>query len=136
MRAEAQVVAVIGCGGAFGTLARYGLEDAFPAGLNEFPWVTLCVNLVGCLLIGVMLHIVTERPHPGRLLRPFLAVGVLGGFTTFSTLAVEVVQRVADHPRTAGLYVVASLVLGPLAVLAGMAAVRRVHLALKPRSNW
>jgi CrcB protein len=121
------VLAAVAAGGALGTAARYGFETAFPTDLARFPWITLWINLAGCLLLGVVLYIVFERRPPSPLLRPFLAIGVLGGFTTFSTFAVEVAQRAPDHARTAAIYLAASLVGGPLAVLAGSAAVRRIY---------
>lgn len=126
-RRHRDVLAAVAAGGAVGTVARYGLEVAFPTNLAHFPWTTLWVNLVGCVLLGVVLYIVFERRPPSPLLRPLLAIGVLGGFTTFSTFVVEVVQRASDHPRTAALYLAASVVGGPLAVLAGSAAVRRIY---------
>lgn len=126
-RRHGDVLAAVAAGGAVGTLARYGLETAFPTDLANFPWTTLWINLAGCLLLGVVLYIVFERRPPSRLLRPFLAIGVLGGFTTFSTFAVEVAQRAPDHVRIAAAYLAVSLVGGPLAVLAGSAAVRRIY---------
>lgn len=126
-RRHGDVLAAVATGGALGTVTRYGLETAFPTDLRHFPWTTLWINLAGCLLLGVVLYIVFERRPPSRLLRPFLAIGVLGGFTTFSTFAVEVAQRAPDHARIAAAYLAVSLVGGPLAVLAGSAAVRRIY---------
>lgn len=126
-RRHRYVLASVAAGGALGTAARYGLETAFPTDLAHFPWTTLWINLAGCLLLGVVLYIVFERRLPSPRLRPFLAIGVLGGFTTFSTFAVEVAQRAPDHARIAVAYLAVSLVGGPLAVLAGSAAVRRIY---------
>jgi CrcB protein len=70
-----------------GSLARYGLAEAFPHQPDGFPWATFATNVLGCFAIGVLLARITPRSHP--LLRPFLGTGILGGFTTFSTFAVE-----------------------------------------------
>lgn len=78
MRTERGVVlAVIALGGGLGGLARYGVGLVVPG-----VWGTLLVNVVGGALIGVLMVLVVDA-HP--LVRPFLGVGVLGGFTTFST---------------------------------------------------
>lgn len=131
-RRHADVVGVVGVGGSIGALSRYGLDRAFPVGDGHFPWTTLGINLGGCLALGVVLYILFERRPPSRLLRPFLAIGVLGGFTTFSTFAVEVVQRVNKHPSIAAVYLVASVIGGPVAVLTGSASIRRLYA--KPRT--
>src|SRR5690606_31662397 len=76
---------------------------------SAWPWVTLVVNASGCLLIGVLMAVVRELRAPHRLLRPFLGVGVLGGYTTFSTFAVDVHQMVLDERYVpALLYLVAT----------------------------
>jgi CrcB protein len=81
-----QVVAVIAAGGGLGALVRYGLAQAVPTPPGQFPWATFVTNVAGCLLIGVLMVFV---PRAHRLVRPFVGVGILGGFTTFSTYAVE-----------------------------------------------
>lgn len=70
-----------------GSLARYGLAEAIPHGPASFPWATFVTNVLGCLAIGILFARLTPRSHP--LLRPFLGTGILGGFTTFSTFAVD-----------------------------------------------
>jgi len=82
-----RILAVVALGGIAGSLARYGLAAAIPHGANGFPWATFVTNVVGCLAIGILFARLTPRSHP--LLRPFLGTGVLGGFTTFSTYAVD-----------------------------------------------
>jgi CrcB protein len=89
------VLGVISAGGAIGALARYGIGYAFPAAPTGFPWATFVVNVSGCLLIGVLMVLVTEVWTGRPLVRPFLGVGVLGGFTTFSTYAVDI-QRLVN----------------------------------------
>ena len=83
------VLAAIALGGGLGALARYGLSRVLPTSSGGFPWATFGVNVLGCLLIGVLMILVTERWNAPRLVRPFFGVGLLGGFTTFSTYALE-----------------------------------------------
>lgn len=134
-RRHGDVVAAVGVGGSIGALSRYGLDTAFPVGADRFPWTTLGINLGGCAALGIVLYIVFERRLPSRLLRPFLAIGVLGGFTTFSTFAVEVVQRAPDHTAIAVTYLAASVIGGPLAVLIGSAAMRRLYAGSTDRQR-
>jgi CrcB protein len=113
-------------GGALGALARWGVAEALPRDDGGWPWATLLVNLTGCLLIGVLTGVLAGRTPEPAWARPFLAVGVLGGFTTYSAFAVEAVL-LADAGRVvlATSYVLASVLGGVLAVAAGIRAVRR-----------
>ncbi|HJQ44784.1 MAG TPA: fluoride efflux transporter CrcB [Amycolatopsis sp.] len=88
-RSHAPVAAVIAIGGGLGALARYGLALELPTRPGQFPWGTFITNIAGCFLIGVLMVLVTAVWSAHRLVRPFLGVGFLGGFTTFSTYAVE-----------------------------------------------
>lgn len=86
------VLAAVAAGGALGATARHGLTLAWPTPPGGFPWAVLVVNAVGCALIGVVMVLVSEHGrvrHP--LARPFLGVGVLGGFTTYSAHALDAV---------------------------------------------
>jgi CrcB protein len=116
------VVAVISAGGVVGALARYGLSSAWPHPAGGFPWATWVTNVSGCLLIGVLMVIVTEVVTGRRLLRPFLGVGVLGGYTTFSTYVVDVQRAATAGAPAVGLAYLAGTLLGALlAVWAGVA---------------
>ncbi|MGW1062452.1 FluC/FEX family fluoride channel [Micromonospora rubida] len=121
----AAVLGVIAAGGVIGALARAGLQTAFPHRPTGFPWATFAVNVTGCLLIGALMAVVAAgRARP--LTRPFLGVGVLGGFTTFSTYAVDVRLAVAAGAAgTAQAYLVATLVGALVAVWLGDAAAGR-----------
>ena len=88
-RAPWAVLGAIAAGGALGALGRYGLAVAWPHRPGRFPWATFVTNVSGCLLIGVLMVLVVEVWSAHRLLRPFLGVGVLGGYTTFSTFALD-----------------------------------------------
>ncbi|HEX3731557.1 MAG TPA: CrcB family protein [Mycobacteriales bacterium] len=89
------VLAAISIGGGLGALTRWGLTLAMPHGPDQMPWPTLLTNLGGCAAIGVLMVIVHETIPRHPLLRPFVGVGILGGFTTFSTYVVDAGQLVA-----------------------------------------
>ncbi|KDN21109.1 fluoride efflux transporter FluC [Amycolatopsis rifamycinica] len=122
------VLAVIGAGGALGSLARYGLSVALPHARGEFAVATLVTNVLGCLLIGVLMAILTTAAQPHHLLRPFLGVGILGGFTTFSTFVTDTLDAATTGRLGESVaYVAASLALCLTAVAAGLAATRAVR---------
>ncbi len=135
-RAERQgpVLAAIAAGGALGASARYGLALLWPGGPGAFPWATFWTNAAGCALIGVLMVLIGEggRTSPHPLLRPFVGVGVLGGFTTFSTYAVDF-ARLLDEGEAglalayAGLTVAAALGAVWAAASATRLAVRAVE---------
>ena len=121
------VLGAVAAGGVLGALARYGLTVALPPRPGHFPWATFVTNVSGCLLIGVLMVLITEVRTAHPLVRPLLGVGVLGGFTTFSTYAVDVQRLVAARaPGTALLYLAGTLVAALLAAYAGIAGTRAV----------
>ncbi|RYV50110.1 fluoride efflux transporter FluC [Pengzhenrongella frigida] len=126
------VTLTIAAGGALGAMARYGVATAWPHAPGAFPWATFGVNVLGCLLIGALMVVLTEivgRPH--RLTRPFLGVGILGGFTTFSTYAVEVDRLVAGGQLELALaYLFGTVAAALLAVQVGIVATRLATRAL------
>ncbi|MFF4486557.1 fluoride efflux transporter CrcB [Streptomyces sp. NPDC001544] len=132
-RAQTPVVAVVALGGALGATARYALSLAWPTAPGGFPWATFWTNVSGCAVIGVFMVIITDVRAAHRLVRPFFGTGVLGGFTTFSTYAVDL-QRLLDggHPRTALGYLAATLLAALTAVWAAAAATRRVLKRRQP----
>jgi CrcB protein len=125
LRTHGAVLAAISVGGALGSLARYGLGVAFPSGRTGFPWATFGINVVGSLLIGVLMVLVVEVWEAHPLVRPFLGVGVLGGFTTFSTYVVDV-QRLVDAGAagTALAYLATTLAAALTAVYVGLTVTR------------
>ena len=90
--------AVVGSGGFIGALARYGLSGLVhrQIPLAVFPYGTLVVNLLGCLMIGVLAGLAESRQLFGPEFRTFALIGVLGGFTTFSTFGYETVAMMRD----------------------------------------
>jgi CrcB protein len=124
-RGHLDVLAVIALGGALGSAARYGVGQLWPTPHGQVPWSTFAVNAVGCFCLGLLMVWVVDVWPPRRYVRPFLGVGVLGGFTTFSTYALDTRQLLAlEHPLRAGLYVCATLVAGLAAVVLGALAGR------------
>lgn len=114
----ATILAAIAAGGVLGALARAGLQHAVAHPPTGFPWATFAINTSGCLLIGVLMAVLGHLDGGPPLARPFLGVGVLGGFTTFSTYAVDVQQAiVVGAPGTALAYLAAT-VLGALVAVA------------------
>jgi CrcB protein len=121
IRSHGSVLVVIALGGGLGSLARYGVGRLLPTRPGEFPWGTFAVNVLGCFLIGVLMVLIGEVWSAHRLVRPFLGVGVLGGFTTFSTYAND--ARALLAPGSAGTalaYLFGTLLCAMLAVLAGV----------------
>jgi CrcB protein len=114
-------------GGALGSLARWGLGRALPHSAGAWPTATLLVNLTGCLLLGLLAFALFTRHPRSPWLRPFLGTGVLGGWTTFSTFAVDAVQ-LADAGRGVAAvgYVLVSVVGGVLAAAVGVRLGRAV----------
>jgi CrcB protein len=114
-------------GAALGGLARYVVGTAVMQRFSgRFPLGTLVVNVTGCFLIGVLLPFLTERGEPRPNLRLFLVVGVLGGYTTFSSFAWETFQAIDEgSPWTGFANVTLSVILGYLAVWCGSLLVRR-----------
>jgi len=97
--------AMVGSGGFIGALARYGLSGLVhrQVPFAIFPYGTMAVNLVGCLAIGVVVGLVESRQLFGPELRTFALIGILGGFTTFSTFGYETfaMMRDAEYLRAA-----------------------------------
>ena len=121
------VLGAIAVGGVVGAEARYGLGVLLPHRADEWPWATLLTNVSGCLLIGVLMVVIVERVRPHPLVRPLLGVGVLGGYTTFSTYAVDTVAAVqSGRVVLAVLYAVATPLLALVAVAIGTTAIRRL----------
>jgi CrcB protein len=115
------VIVGVALGGALGASARYGVDRLIEARSSAiFPWSTFTINITGCFLIGVVSTALVDRHHLPAWLRIGLVVGVVGGYTTFSTFAQESLD-LADihHVAIAFTYVVASVAVGLAAVYAG-----------------
>jgi fluoride exporter len=124
---------LVGIGGALGSLGRYALQARIQrTWAYGFPWGTLAVNLIGSACIGALAAYLETLPGAGAQsrTRAFLAVGILGGFTTFSTFSADSLALLrAGEWKPALAYVLASNVLGILLAAGAFAAAR---LLLKP----
>src|SRR6185503_14775237 len=136
MRVPWAVLGVVALGGAAGAVGRYGLSVGMPHRPGTFPWATFVTNVTGCLLIGILMVLITEVWTAHRLLRPFLGVGVLGGFTTFSTYAVEVRGLLAsgNYPIAFG-YLFGTVIAALAAVLVGVWGARLVTGAVAEKGS-
>ncbi|MET9271527.1 CrcB family protein [Kribbella sp. NPDC003557] len=119
------ILGVIAVGGAIGATSRYLVGLGWPTPAGGFPVATLVINVVGCALIGILMVLVSDVFTRQRLLRPFLGTGVLGGFTTFSTYAVDIQRLVTGgHAGTALVYLAVTIAGALLAVRATVSATR------------
>ena len=118
-RGELQTSIAVAAGGALGASARWGVGEAVaPAGAGGFPWHTFGINVLGCLLIGLT----ATRIRRGTTAWAFVATGLLGGFTTMSSFAVELNDLAeADASSTLVVYLVATLGAGFVALAAAEA---------------
>jgi len=120
-----RLIALIGLGGAAGSMLRYWLGGIAQSrfGSAAFPAGTLAVNLIGCLGIGIVSYLTDSRGAGSPETRAILMVGLLGGFTTFSAFGNETLNLFRDGEHLfAGLNVAANVVLGLTAVWLGRLA--------------
>lgn len=119
---------VLVTGGGIGASVRYelGLHLAPPTPPN-FPWVTFAINVSGSFALGAVMTLLATVLLQTQYVKPFVATGILGGFTTWSHFIVETDQLAdADRVTLAGVYTVSSVVIGVLAAAAGAALVGRL----------
>ena len=116
---------LLAVGGALGAVLRYATAGLVHRFLGAgFPWGTLGVNLVGCLLIGFFWGM-TERSPVSPNVQAFVFVGLIGGFTTFSTFGLETLNLLRDGEVLLGIAnVAASTLLGLLLVFLGLVTAR------------
>jgi CrcB protein len=125
-RLAPNALALVFAGGCAGGLARYGLTTAWRSADDQLPCSVLAVNSVGAFALALLLPYAFAAPHH-RWLRPLLATGFLGAFTTFAAV-VTTADRLAGNgrPGVAAAYVGATLLAGLLAALLGHALGRRL----------
>jgi fluoride exporter len=113
--------------GAIGTVARYELDARHPIAPGHFPWVTLVINLSGSFAIGLLVPLTEYVTPRAPLARPVLIVGFLGGWTTYSTLAVEATLLAKDGAVADFVtYLVATVIGGLALVIVGTALGRKM----------
>jgi CrcB protein len=128
-RTRPSVLLAVALGATLGAPARYGMAQVIHVAPGTFPWATFVTNVSGSFALGLFMAFVLERFPPSRYLRPFVATGFLGAYTTYSTFAVESDLLVKDgHVAIGLLYAGASLVVGFLAVWAGIWMARTLPL--------
>lgn len=120
------IALVIAAGGAVGGGARYLLTSSWPHAAGGFPWATFVENVSGSLLLGALMVFLLEVWRPRRYTRPFLGVGVLGGYTTFSTYTADIdaLLRAGAVPIALA-YLFGTLAAGFLATWTGLTVARR-----------
>lgn len=129
------IALVIAAGGAIGGGARWTMNEVWRTSENGFPWSTFVVNVSGCLLLGIIMVFLLDVWAPHRYARPFLGIGVLGGFTTFSTYTVDTATLLrAGHAATAFAYLFGTVAVGLIATWTGIALARKAA-GISPRST-
>lgn len=120
---------VVAVGGAAGAGLRWLVTDL--AGHNAYPWATLVINIVGAFILGLLVRPAsTKRSETVRL---GIGVGFCGGLTTFSSFAVALAQQLSDgRISTASSYLVVSMSVGVIAIIAGALTRRRFDPLLRP----
>jgi CrcB protein len=115
------VYLAVAAGGALGALARYSLDRVIERrSFAVFPWSTFAINLSGCLAIGILVAALVDRHRTPLWLRTGLVLGLVGGYTTFSTFAQEALDLVEEgRPALSFAYAAGSVVLGLAAVALG-----------------
>lgn len=127
LRGRSDILTAIACGGALGSAARYGVAEAMPHQPGTIAWSTFTINVAGGFLLGLLMVFVIDVWPPTRYVRPFFGVGVLGGFTTFSTYMVDTHALLAAGEVVAALtYLLGTLVAGLAAVWLGVLGARWV----------
>lgn len=121
-----RTIAVIALGGSLGALARFGLAQWIAAYWSRsFPLATFAVNLIGCLIIGILYGLWLHRPEFSPLLRQGLFIGFLGAFTTFSTFSLDTLRLLENgEGLTALSYILLSVCICLIATWAGLSLTR------------
>lgn len=117
-----KIILVIALGGALGSVARYlvGKASVMIWG-PDFPWDTLIVNIIGCFIMGILAGVLAQYTDFSQEVKSFLLIGLLGGFTTFSAFALDVVTLYQRGSWvSAGLYLSASVIASIAALLGGL----------------
>jgi CrcB protein len=113
----------VAAGGAIGATLRFVFSTLVSSEAGQFPLATFAENVLGSAILGLLIGLIARSWNPGRYVQPFLCIGVLGSFTTFSNYSMEIVQLAdAGRMNLGFVYAVLSIVAGLLAALLGLAA--------------
>ncbi len=117
---------LVGIGGALGAMARYGAGATIPAPASGFPTATLLINVLGSLAMGALVGVLAKTtPQYHNEIRLFVAVGIFGGFTTFSSFSLDAITLIErGDVFLATLYIVGSVVLSLAGLWLGLLAMR------------
>jgi CrcB protein len=121
------ILLAVALGGALGSLLRYFVAGAIQSPANPFPIGIFIVNITGAFIMGVIVELSALKLQLSPEVRAFLTVGILGGYTTFSTFSLDsalLIQRGAY--AGAAMYIVGSTLLSILALFAGLWVVRAI----------
>jgi CrcB protein len=130
------VLGAIAAGGFAGGLARYGISEAAPSAVSEFPWATFAVNVSGAFGLAMLLVLAIEVWRPTRYLRPALGTGFFGAYTTWSTYMVQTDQLLShDKAALAAAYLLGSAAAGLVAAGGGLLLARRLFLRTHPHRH-
>ncbi len=128
-RFDRRELGAIYAGGVIGALARVGLTEAMPHGVDAWPWATFIANMIGAALLGWFVTRLGERLPPSTYRRPFLGTGICGALTTFSTLQLELFRMLeGGSAGLAFLYAAATILGGFACVHLGTVATRRARV--------
>ena len=130
---------IVAVTGAIGALTRYLVGNVISVSWHGFPWNTFTINMTGTFLLAFVMVLVLEKFQRSALIRPLIATGFCGAYTTFSTFMVDAALLIKyDDYKTAALYLAFSLLGGLLAAVVGMYSARflyRLDLVLTEEKN-
>jgi len=117
---------LVGIGGALGAMLRYGAQSAIGSLANGFPVSTFLINIVGSIAMGLLVGVLAKTtPQFQNEIRLFFAVGIFGGFTTFSSFSLDAITLIErGDVLQAGVYIVGSAILAIVGLWMGLLAVR------------
>ncbi|MGH3329998.1 MAG: fluoride efflux transporter CrcB [Nocardioidaceae bacterium] len=136
LRERWDILLVISAGGALGSLARWAVGELLPWTGVGFPWATFVENVSGAFALGLLMVFVLEVWPPGRYVRPFVGVGLLGGYTTFSTYMLETRDLITnDRAPLAMVYLFGTLGVGLVGVWSGIVLARTAVRSARVRRH-
>lgn len=117
---------LVGIGGALGAMARFGMQTVIGSTPNGFPVATLLVNIAGSVAMGVLVGVLAKTtPQYANEIRLFVAVGIFGGFTTFSSFSLDAITLIErGEIGLAAAYIVGSVLLSIAGLWMGLLAMR------------